>query len=362
MSENPVAADEAAPSTPQDEELARLRAENAALWAQGHAVGAENTDLRAQLAAAKAQLASVLAEQGPLRDQLASVGKECTDLRRLYEPLAHEKGLLETRFLNVEMGFERNWWQLRALRRMHFGEPVPVPKPPSRIPPELLDAFTLGGRVPVIEEFDDRTYPPNWPLIYTEEEITSYMNGIRKGKTCVYGTVDDWVQDAFKRYPIEGLDVVTMGSISPWYESMILVHGGRAHAIDYNPIVSQSKRVTTWTVDQWERERPRFDYALSISSFEHDGLGAYGDPLDPEGDLKAMRKMKEIVNPGGIMLFAVPTGKDAIRFNSARIYGRLRLPLMLEGWDWIDSSGFEEHMLDSNGDFQPVLVLRNRET
>ena len=115
MSENPVAADEAAPSTPQDGELARLRAENAALWAQGHAVGAENTDLRAQLAAAKAQLASVLAEQGPLRDQLASVGKECTDLRRLYEPLAHEKGLLETRFLNVEMGFERNWWQLRAL-------------------------------------------------------------------------------------------------------------------------------------------------------------------------------------------------------------------------------------------------------
>ncbi len=32
-----------------------------------------------------------------------------------------------------------------------------------------------------------------------------------------------------------------------------------------------------------------FDMALSISSFDHDGLGRYGDPLDPVGDLKAMR-------------------------------------------------------------------------
>jgi hypothetical protein len=73
-----------------------------------------------------------------------------------------------------------------------------------------------------------------------------------------------------------------------------------------------------------------------------------------------MRKMKEIVKPGGILLLAVPTGADAIRFNSARIYGRLRLPLLIEGWDWIDSEGYEERLLDSNGDFQPVLVLRNR--
>lgn len=362
MSENPVAADDVGPSTPQDEELARLRAENASLWAQGHAVGAENTDLRAQLAAARAQVASVLAEQGPLRDQLASVGKECTDLRRLYEPLAHEMGMLETQYLDVQVGYERARWQLNALRRLHFGAPEPTPKPSPRIPPELYDAFTLGGCVAVIEDFHDRTYPSNWPLIYTDAEIDAYMAAIRNGGSRVYGLVDTWVQNVFERYPIKGCDVVTMGSISPWYESMILVHGGRAHAIDYNTILSQSERVTTWTVAQWEHERPRFDYALSISSFEHDGLGAYGDPLDPEGDLKAMRKMKEVVKPGGILLLAVPTGADTIRFNSARIYGRLRMPLLIEGWDWIDSEGFEDSLLDSNGHHQPVLVLRNRET
>jgi len=345
MTERPVAIDPAL-ATSQDEELARLRTENAALWEQALAVGAE--------------LAAARAEQLPLREQLASVGKECADLRRLYEPLAHQMGLLESANLAARVRLERAQWQLRALRTAHFGPPVPVPEPPTRIPPELHDAFTLGGRVPVVERRRDRTYPPNWPLIYTDEEIDAYMSSIRAGGTGVYGLVDVWVQNAFSRYPISGLDVVTMGSISPWYESMILVHGGRPHLIDYNPINSRSARLTTWTVAEWERERPRFDYALSISSFEHDGLGAYGDPIDPDGDLKAMRKMKEIVNPGGILLLAVPIGRDMISFNSARIYGRLRLPLLIEGWDWIDGEGYDDRLLDTNGDNQPVLILRNR--
>ena len=33
----------------------------------------------------------------------------------------------------------------------------------------------------------------------------------------------------------------------------------------------------------------RFDVVLSISSVEHDGLGRYGDALDPDADLHAMR-------------------------------------------------------------------------
>lgn len=344
---------DAAPPTSQDEELARLRTENAALWQQALAVGAENTDLKVQLAAARA-------EQLPLREQLASVGQECADLRRLYEPLAHQMGLLETASLTARFGLERSQWQLKALRNAHFGPPQSTPKPSMSIPAELRDAFTLGGRIPIVERPFDQTYPPNWPLIYDDEEIDAYMAAISAGGTGGYGLVDVWIQNAFKRYPITGLDVVTMGSISPWYESMILVHGGRPHAIDYNPILSRSERLTTWTIDKWERERRRFDYALSISSFEHDGLGAYGDPIDPEGDLKAMRKMKEILKPGGILLLAVPTGQDLVRFNSVRIYGRLRLPLLIEGWDWIDSEGYEDRLLETNGDNQPVLILRNR--
>jgi SAM-dependent methyltransferase len=53
---------------------------------------------------------------------------------------------------------------------------------------------------------------------------------------------------------------------------------------------------------------------------EHIGLGRYGDPLDPEGDLKSIAELKRVVAKGGQLLFVVPVGKPRIMFNAHRIY------------------------------------------
>lgn len=53
---------------------------------------------------------------------------------------------------------------------------------------------------------------------------------------------------------------------------------------------------------------------------EHIGLGRYGDPLDPNGDAKAMSELQRVLSPGGSLLFVVPVGRPRIRFNGHRIY------------------------------------------
>jgi SAM-dependent methyltransferase len=53
---------------------------------------------------------------------------------------------------------------------------------------------------------------------------------------------------------------------------------------------------------------------------EHVGLGRYGDPLDPEGDLRAMSELKRVLAAGGDLLFVVPVGRPRIMFNAHRIY------------------------------------------
>ncbi len=67
--------------------------------------------------------------------------------------------------------------------------------------------------------------------------------------------------------------------------------------------------------------------AQSISSLscmhtvEHVGLGRYGDPLDWDGDVKAMHELQRVLAPGGSLLLVVPVGRPRTVFNAHRIYG-----------------------------------------
>ncbi|KAI1715900.1 hypothetical protein Ddc_10821 [Ditylenchus destructor] len=80
-----------------------------------------------------------------------------------------------------------------------------------------------------------------------------------------------------------------------------------------------------------------FDFVVSYSSIEHSGLGRYGDPIDPIGDLREMEKVRCILKPGGLFFFSVPVGFDTTGFNCHRYYGRIRLAMMFAGFELISA-------------------------
>ncbi|GHV56136.1 hypothetical protein AGMMS49579_20360 [Spirochaetia bacterium] len=59
----------------------------------------------------------------------------------------------------------------------------------------------------------------------------------------------------------------------------------------------------------------------SMHVVEHIGLERYGDPFDPQGDIKAMHELERVLKPGGNLLFVVPiAGTMRIQYNAHRIY------------------------------------------
>jgi len=57
-----------------------------------------------------------------------------------------------------------------------------------------------------------------------------------------------------------------------------------------------------------------------MHTIEHIGLGRYGDPIDPDGDIKAINELKRVVAQGGYLIFVTPIGKKKLLFNGMRIY------------------------------------------
>jgi hypothetical protein len=271
-------------------------------------------------------------------------------------------GSLETQLVASKYWCHLFKYRYLALAEEHFGidENFLKRRPvPNSIPDEMLDIFSMNGKINIEFSYEDESRPSNWPLIYRDQEIDHFLQMISNKQWFIYGMTDHWLWDAFSDYPIKSLSVAVMGSTTPWYESTCIYFGANPTTIEYNSIKVKSSRMRALSVSEFDKSPEVFDSAVSISSFEHDGLGRYGDPIDPVGDIKAMNKMKQIIRKGGLLYLAVPVGRDRLVFNSARIYGPIRFPYLIEGWTEVARYGFGPDCLDSEGSIQPVIVLRN---
>lgn len=157
--------------------------------------------------------------------------------------------------------------------------------------------------------------------------------------------------------------MVVIGSVHPLYEAIVARLGAQPATVEFRKIQHDIRGLQTYTVEDLKTTPLQFDCGVTISALEHDGLGRYGDPIDPLGDLKTMRSYKKIIKPGGLMFLSVPVGQDALVWNSHRIYGAHRLPRLLDGWRLVGQAGFDESLFSYGRigeDYkEPVFVLEN---
>jgi len=52
---------------------------------------------------------------------------------------------------------------------------------------------------------------------------------------------------------------------------------------------------------------------------EHVGLGRYGDPLDTEGTIRAIKSLAAVIAKGGNLYLALPVGEEITHFNAHRV-------------------------------------------
>lgn len=230
--------------------------------------------------------------------------------------------------------------------------------PPAAMPLSLKHGYTMGGEVPVVQCYlnDIKAGGLKW----TPASLWWNPGKIRR-KVGYYGKTDLALYDALDHYPVRGKQLVIVGSETPWYECIAAEYGAAVMTIEYRKVVCTIPGLEVVTPEQFAAHPRRFDAALSISAIEHDGLGRYGDALDPDGDIRAMADFKRLLKDGGILFLSVPVGLDALVWNAHRVYGRKRLPRLLEGWRILAAYDFHDAMLDKGplGSFdnQPVFVL-----
>ncbi len=233
--------------------------------------------------------------------------------------------------------------------------------PPRDIPPEHRDAFTMNGQIPVDYWYIDGTYSSDQPVVFSKDMVDNLVKKAKAKKVWYYGHTDTWLYKAIETYvgDFQGKTVGIIGSVTAWYEAIILAYNGKPVTIEYNKIITDHPGIQVMTVEEYKKNPITFDYLLSVSSIEHDGLGRYGDPINPFGDIETMQELTGWLKEEGLFFLSMPVGKDLLVWNAHRIYGLIRLPMLLQSWEVVGSVGHsEKHFLVSDASHQPVFVLK----
>ena len=250
--------------------------------------------------------------------------------------------------------------------------------------------------------FDDTPDKSSRARGYSTAELLDALSKAKKQALGYYGETDDWLRNALAEAAHPNWTYAVIGSVKPWYECL-LADSGASHVlvIEYHQIVSPDltdlseadaallQRIAYFTPAQFAFLRDlaptelTVDAVVSVSSVEHDGLGRYGDPVDPDGDLKSMAKHRALLLggseaasmetiarfaesnldfdssrcvPGKLLFLSMPVGRDCTYWNAHRVYGANRLARLFRGWGLV--SFHDGNAVDRNAELlAQVLAL-----
>jgi hypothetical protein len=241
--------------------------------------------------------------------------------------------------------------------------------PYRNIPNELLAQYTMNNRIPVFSWWrDDRE---NTNIVWNDALINDFCNrftpdNIRnnaEGQTDYGHEVCVNLLQSFEEYNIKNQHVAVVGSLTPWIEAILINLNNTVTTIEYNVPESSYDKITCKDYfEYFEKNTNTFDSVVSFSSIEHSGLGRYGDPLDPDGDLKTMQVIHKNLKKDGLLIWGSPVGNDSLAWNAHRVYGPVRLPKLFENFKEMKWYGYSKERLfnqrPAKNSYQPVVVLK----
>merc|ERR1712106_74759 len=209
------------------------------------------------------------------------------------------------------------------------------------------------------------------PRVFTEEHVQGLVEQW-ENRTCVTKGSSEQIDEAAAVIDVSEKNILVIGTVEPWLEAVLLSRGAKkVLTLEYGNYVSQFPKLEFIKPKEFGERYlagtlEEFDAVFTHSSLEHSGLGRYGDSLNPWGDILSVAQAWCASTPDAKLAIAVPTavtGKDAILYNGAKIYGPRLYPFLVTNWRYAWPAEDEKRINPRAGlagpdwTFQPVFIF-----
>jgi len=132
--------------------------------------------------------------------------------------------------------------------------------------------------------------------------------------------------------------VLDVGSTESTVAVSLASLGYQVTAVDPRPypLAHRNLHVHVGLIEEFEDDTA-YDAAVLLSSIEHFGVGAYDLQEAEQADRLAMRRVGELVRPGGLLVLTTPYGISSAN-DLERTYSPRQIDELLEGWNVVERS------------------------
>ena len=191
------------------------------------------------------------------------------------------------------------------------------------VEPNPNESIAWGGQVPVsLHPYLNTLKSGVWTREIIDAGICAARENIDNITPVHYPNAGRMIRDAINK--VSSLDknakILIGGSVSPWVESICLANQfTNITTSDYEVRKLEDDRIKF--VHANDIRNTKFDLIISFSSIEHDGLGRYGDPINPYGPFNAVDEFHESLNDNGCLLCGIPVLPEEKKPHSSQIEG-----------------------------------------
>ena len=137
---------------------------------------------------------------------------------------------------------------------------------------------------------------------------------------------------------IAPFEIYDIGSHRSWLYGLSAAY--KVHTLDVRPpsLTFANEIFHHGVAENLPFESESVECLTSLCSLEHFGLGCYGDPYDPQADLKAIAEMKRVLKRSGHLILTTTCtgGEPFIVYNTLRVYSLSQIHRMLSDMELVD--------------------------
>ena len=228
---------------------------------------------------------------------------------------------------------------------------APWSKPLHAIPGELRDRFSMNDRVEIVDGFVDSTLSAECRELIADEHVQGFLfhnlhglpPGARDRATAILAGYSPShhpeAKKAFERsqpllsdVEVNGKRLAVVEERDLFLESICVALGAETTAVRLQPVENSSRLLKAEQLAEWLASDDRYDLIICRWLIESWGLGRHNEPIDPDGDLTLLARIRAKLDPGGRLIMTPPLGRDRLIFNAMRVYGAHRWPILMAGF------------------------------